>query len=480
MPYYIRKRITDIVINLFMLGFLVLTLLPIGWMVFSSLKDSTDIAIGRVGLRRAGTEILEIVPEKDRLLALSANGGISLIQTQDLKLLQSVSYKTSATSYWVDDKSVWIASANRGLTRVPRDNLSEGKTFPFPPWGNIRKMDMNKVTTTFITREADNLFLSMNYRSFAGVWKFDANLLKFIRLMPGAKDKYFPNSDVMNISTFPGIEEEVFSKASHEGYAYLGSSSGKVYKYSLGKRKIEASVKVPHGHLLVRFSNYVDMWKNVNFGLYLRNSLIICGFTMFFAMIFSTLTAYALSRFRFPGSDLFSNAILATQMIPAIMYLIPLYIMFVKFTVLTAIPVKGTFWGIILIYSAFFTPFSIWILRGFFAAIPKELEEAALIDGCSRFKVFWYIALPLAIPGIIATGIYTFLAAWDELMFAWVLTNADTMTIPVGIRLFVGNYQNRFDLMMAAATVATIPVVVIFFMLQKYIVKGLTAGAVKG
>ena len=234
------------------------------------------------------------------------------------------------------------------------------------------------------------------------------------------------------------------------------------------------------GQPVVHWENYVDMWKNVNFGLYLKNSLIICGSTMVLAMIFSTLAAYALSRFRFPGSDLFSNAILATQMIPAIMYLIPLYIMFVKFTVLTGIPVKGTFTGIILIYSAFFIPFSIWILRGFFASIPKELEEAALIDGCNAFQVFRHVALPLAMPGIIATGIYVFLTAWDELMFAWVLTNADTMTIPVGIRLFVGNYQNRFDLMMAAATVATLPVVILFFMLQKHIVKGLTAGAVKG
>jgi len=162
------------------------------------------------------------------------------------------------------------------------------------------------------------------------------------------------------------------------------------------------------------------------------------------------------------------------------MYLIPLYIMFVKFNEITGIPLKGTFPGIILIYSAFFIPFSIWILRGFFAAIPKELEEAARIDGCSQFQVFWHIVLPLAVPGIIATGVYIFLTAWDELMFAWVLCNADTMTIPVGIRLFVGNYQNRFDLMMAAATVATIPVMVLFFMLQKYIIKGLTAGAVKG
>ena len=234
------------------------------------------------------------------------------------------------------------------------------------------------------------------------------------------------------------------------------------------------------GKTEIHWDNYVDMWKNVNFGLYLKNSLFICGTTMVLAMILSTLAAYALSRFKFPGDDLFSNTILATQMIPALMYLIPLYIMFIKFTIMTSIPVKGTYWGLILIYSAFFTPFSIWILRGFFAAIPVELEEAARIDGCSALQVFWYVALPLAIPGIVATGIYLFLQAWDELMFAWVLTNADTMTIPVGIRLFVGNYQNRFDLMMAAATVATIPVVVLFFMLQRHIVHGLTAGAVKG
>ncbi|MFH1387385.1 MAG: carbohydrate ABC transporter permease [bacterium] len=234
------------------------------------------------------------------------------------------------------------------------------------------------------------------------------------------------------------------------------------------------------GKVEVKWGNYVDMWKNVNFGLYLKNSLVICGSTMILAMIFSTMAAYALSRFRFPGSDFFSNTILATQMIPAIMYLIPLYIMFVKITLLTGIPIKGSYWGLILIYSAFFIPFSIWILRGFFASIPKELEEAAKIDGCSGWQVFWHVALPLAMPGVIATGIYIFLNAWDELMFAWVLTNADTMTIPVGIRLFVGNYQNRFDLMMAAATVATLPVVVLFFLLQKHIVKGLTAGAVKG
>jgi len=229
----------------------------------------------------------------------------------------------------------------------------------------------------------------------------------------------------------------------------------------------------------IRWINYRDLWRNINFGLYLRNSFIICGLTTLLAMVLATLAGYSLSRFRFFGKRVINDSILATQMIPGIMFLIPIYLMFVKFHEITRIQLIGTFPGLIFVYSTFFVPFSVWILQGFFASIPVDIEEAALIDGCSRFRIFWNIAVPLARPGIIATAIYIFLTAWDELMFAWVLTNANTMTIPVGIRLFVGNYQNRYDLMMAAATVATLPVLVAFFLLQKHIIRGLTAGAVK-
>jgi multiple sugar transport system permease protein len=230
----------------------------------------------------------------------------------------------------------------------------------------------------------------------------------------------------------------------------------------------------------IRWINYRDLWRNINFGLYLRNSFIVCGLTTILAMCLATPAGYSLSRFRFFGKRVINDSILATQMIPGIMFLIPIYLMFVKFHEITGVQLIGTFPGLIFVYSTFFVPFSVWILQGFFASIPVDIEEAALIDGCSRFRIFWNIAVPLARPGIIATAIYIFLTAWDELMFAWVLTNANTMTIPVGIRLFVGNYQNRYDLMMAAATVATLPVLVAFFLLQKHIIRGLTAGAVKG
>ncbi|HEY8026266.1 MAG TPA: carbohydrate ABC transporter permease, partial [Burkholderiaceae bacterium] len=137
--------------------------------------------------------------------------------------------------------------------------------------------------------------------------------------------------------------------------------------------------------------------------------------------------------------------------------------------------------GMIFLYVALFTPASIWIMRGFFVSIPRELEDAAVIDGCSRFGAFIRIVLPISAPGIIATATFIFLLAWDELFFAWALTSSSAVqTIPVGIRLFIGQFQQRYDLMMAAATVSTLPVLIAFFVCQRFFIKGLAAGAVKG
>ncbi|MFZ5825983.1 MAG: carbohydrate ABC transporter permease [Bacillota bacterium] len=230
-----------------------------------------------------------------------------------------------------------------------------------------------------------------------------------------------------------------------------------------------------------RWSNYTELWKNVRFGLFLRNSLIICGFTTLFAGLFATLAGYAMARYRFKGSDTYGMAIIGTQMIPGIMFLLPLYFIFLWIKTTFNIPMVNTYYGMIIIYTAFFTPMSIWIMRGFFATIPKELEESALIDGCTPFMAFRKVILPLSAPGLIATGVYIFLTAWDELLFAWVMTTtADVATIPIGIRLYVGQFQNRYDLLMAAATVTTLPVLVTFFATQKWFISGMTAGSVKG
>ena len=134
----------------------------------------------------------------------------------------------------------------------------------------------------------------------------------------------------------------------------------------------------------------------------------------------------------------------------------------------------------ILVYTAFFTPVSIYFMRSFFLAIPRELEEAAMVDGCSRFGAFVRIVLPNAAPGLVATFVYAFLFAWDELLFVAASTQAQRRDAPVGIRNFIGNYQQRYDQLMAAGVVSTLPVIIAFFAAQRWLVSGLTAGAVKG
>ncbi|MDQ3001304.1 MAG: carbohydrate ABC transporter permease [Fibrobacterota bacterium] len=262
------------------------------------------------------------------------------------------------------------------------------------------------------------------------------------------------------------------------GGVLLGGPNGTLSLLDAAGKSV-ASGLAPLPSIYIHWRNYVDLWRNIDFGLYLKNSFIVCLSVMVIAMVLASMGGYALARYDFPGKNLFGYSVLATQMVPAIMLLLPLYLMFINFSRVTGIIVKGSYGGLILTYAAYFVPFSIWILRGFFASLPKELEEAALVDGCGPIQAFFRIIIPSALPGIIATGVFVFLSAWDELMFAWVLTDESTYTIPVGIRLFVGNFQNRYDLMMAAATVSTIPVMILFFMMQKHIVSGLTAGAVK-
>lgn len=247
---------------------------------------------------------------------------------------------------------------------------------------------------------------------------------------------------------------------------------------------LQTSADLVAGHVSLtspRWQNYLEMWQNIRFAHFFQNSLFICTVTMLIATLFACMAGYALARFRFFGAATFGYAIIGTQMIPGIMFLLPIYMIFLWVKQTFGFPIINTYHGMIGVYTAFFTPVSIWIMRGFFAAIPRELEEAALIDGCSRFSAFLRVILPISAPGLIATAVYVFLTAWDELLFAWVLTTTpEVATIPMGIRLYVGQFQNRYDLLMAAATVTTIPVLIAFFATQRWFIKGMTAGSVKG
>jgi multiple sugar transport system permease protein len=228
------------------------------------------------------------------------------------------------------------------------------------------------------------------------------------------------------------------------------------------------------------FDAFTGMWKTIDFERFFLNSMIICTAAALFATAFASSAGYALARFRFRGSRGLSLTVIGTQLIPGSMFLLPLFMGFIWLKQNTPIALFDTHLGMILVYTAFFTPVAIYFMRYFFAAIPKDLEEAAMVDGCTRLGAFVKIVLPAAAPGLVATFVYAFLFAWDELLFVAALTQSNAETIPIGIRNFIGNYQERTAQLMAAGVVSTLPVLIAFFATQRWLVKGITAGAVKG
>jgi multiple sugar transport system permease protein len=228
------------------------------------------------------------------------------------------------------------------------------------------------------------------------------------------------------------------------------------------------------------FTAFTQMWKTIDFERYLINSAIICTTAALLATAFASTAGYALARFRFRGAKPFGLAVIGTQLIPGSMFLLPTFIGFLWIKRHLGIQLFDTRMGMILVYTAFFTPVAIYFMRSFFQAIPRDLEEAAQVDGCGQFSAFVRIILPAAAPGLVATFVYAFLFAWDELLFVAALTQHDAETLPLGIRLFIGNYSQYYGQLMAAGVISTIPVVIAFFAAQRWLVRGLTAGAVKG
>jgi multiple sugar transport system permease protein len=212
-----------------------------------------------------------------------------------------------------------------------------------------------------------------------------------------------------------------------------------------------------------------------DFPLFFRNSLIVSGATSLLATLLSSACGYALSRFRFQGKSLLVALMLVTQMFPLVMLIAPM------FRLLVPLGLVNTLTGLIVVYTAFNAPFATFLMQSFFDAIPRELEEAAMIDGATRFGAFSRIILPLTLPGIAATAGFVFTAAWSELLFALMLnSSAHASTFPVGLLSFVSKFSVDFGQMMAAGVLALIPACLFFLMIQRFLVHGLTAGAVKG
>ncbi len=205
----------------------------------------------------------------------------------------------------------------------------------------------------------------------------------------------------------------------------------------------------------------------------LRNSAVIALITTFAAVTLGTFSAYALARIKFPGSNVSVLLMMAMQMVPPIAIVIPLY------TILRQYDLLDKQIGLILVYQSFILPLVIWLLRGYFAAIPPELEDAARIDGCTRLAALVRVVLPLSRPGLMSVTVFAFIAAWNEYLYAFIYTNIDAKTLPV----LIGEFSTKLGLdylrIAAAGVLASLPPVLLALVFQRFLIRGLTSGAVK-
>jgi multiple sugar transport system permease protein len=236
--------------------------------------------------------------------------------------------------------------------------------------------------------------------------------------------------------------------------------------YSEGVRMWPSQASLEH---------YVSVIRHTDFPLFFRNSVIVSAATAFFTTLAAAGMGYALSRYVFRGKLWLVGLMLVTQMFPLVMIIAPI------FRIFSPLGLTNSLTGLVIIYTAYNVPFAAFLMQSFFDGIPKELEEAAMTDGATRFTALRQIILPLTLPGIAATLGFVFTAAWSELLFALMLNSKqDATTFPVGLLTFVSKFSVDFGQMMAAGVLALIPVCIFFFLIQRHLVQGLTAGAVKG
>jgi N,N'-diacetylchitobiose transport system permease protein len=259
----------------------------------------------------------------------------------------------------------------------------------------------------------------------------------------------------------------------------IGLSAFPVYWMFTTSFRRNADIRSPHPEFLPfggTLENYRSVFDSDNFGTAFQNSLKVTALTVVLALCTAFLAAVAVSRFRFRGRIAFLVMILVVQMVPAEALMISM----VK--VLEGWNLRNSIMGLTIAYLAFVLPFTIWTLRGFVSGVPKELEEAAMVDGSSRLRAFFTVTLPLVAPGLVATGIFAFIQAWNEYTFALVIMNRpEKETLPLWLQQFnFGARGTDWGGVMAGSTLITIPVIVFFLFVHRRIAAGLTAGAVKG
>ncbi|RPH96727.1 ABC transporter permease subunit [candidate division KSB1 bacterium] len=240
-----------------------------------------------------------------------------------------------------------------------------------------------------------------------------------------------------------------------------------------GDRLLSTSLAIiPDG---ATFENYIALFRDKPFARWMFNSTLVALAVTIFATALASTAGYAFSRFRFPGHRAGMTLLLVTQMFPATMLLLPLFLMLAKLQLI------NSYLGLIAVYSATALPFTIWQMKGYYDTIPRELEEAALMDGAGYWRVFYSIILPLAAPALVITALFSFLTAWSEyIVAAQVLLTENLFTLPLGLKQFQSSMTTEWGLYSAGSIIVSIPVIALFLYLSKWLVSGLTLGSVKG
>jgi multiple sugar transport system permease protein len=240
------------------------------------------------------------------------------------------------------------------------------------------------------------------------------------------------------------------------------------------KSTVSIFSSTPHLLFSPTLHNYRDAFSEADYARLLANSSIVATGTMALALGVGVPAAYALAKLPMRGREGWALGILFTRMVPAVVLVVPIYVIFVKTHLI------GSYWAMTLADTTFNLPLVIWLMRSFFAEVPEELESAAQIDGCSPAGVFRRVALPLSLPGLVATAILCLIFSWNEYLFALTLSSQSTQTVPVGVAGFVGTVAVDWGGSSAAAVIALLPIFILALFAQRFLVRGLTMGAVKG
>lgn len=221
--------------------------------------------------------------------------------------------------------------------------------------------------------------------------------------------------------------------------------------------------------------NFISLFTETDFLVWMRNSLFVSSVTTLLGVALASTSAYALSRHQFRGRNMMLFALLATQMFPATMLILPFYI------ILSKMHLTDSFWGLFIIYSSTALPFCVWQMKAYYDTIPNELEEAAVLDGCSRWMTFYKIILPISSPALVITALFSFMSSWSEYVIAAVvLQDPQLYTLPLGLRSFQASLATQWGLYAAGALIVSIPILILFISISRYLVSGLTMGSVKG